>query len=120
MNDGAPLNYCNPLFFIEFFELSKNDVLLPSNPLRLEQSRIELMPLQQFVELSAIAFGHARCVGHVAIGYFQQLRQIFALEFASCLLERSQFGLLALDRLFDQTQGNQRRVASAMDCSMTL
>src|SRR5260221_13638697 len=57
----------------------------------LEQSRIEIVPLQQVVELAAIALREPRRLAHVASGQPQQLRQVVELEALLRIVERCEF-----------------------------
>src|SRR5688572_8105569 len=68
----------------------------------LEELRVQLMALQQFVELRAVAFGQPRGLRHVAVGDAQDLREVVALELAPRVFERRELGLLVLDRLLHQ------------------
>ena len=53
----------------------------------LEELGIELVPLEEFVELRAIAFGEAGSLGHVAVRNTQYLRKVLALEFSTRVFE---------------------------------
>src|SRR5690242_17711530 len=74
----------------------------------LEHRGLETMPLQQLVELRAIAFGKLGCLRHVAAGDLEESSQIIAFERFAGFLERHERRRVLLERLLDQRRRDDR------------